>query len=117
VRPSEITHAENPGYSSLLSRAEAKFDEACRAIESGKSDHAYDILSRIPHDGLPSDLADAIRTVSKILDPANSPVEKAERIVQFLPGTIFRVYDDEHGWNDDAMRELADVQMDTSELA
>ena len=29
---------------------------------------------------------------------------------------IFHVYDDENGWNDDAMRELADVQRDASEL-
>lgn len=24
-----------------------------------------------------------------------------------LPGRFFRVYDDKHGWHDDAMRELA----------
>ena len=117
MRLTEITHDENSGRSSLLSRAEAKFDEACRAIESGEWDNAYDILSRIPHDGLPSELTDAIGTMSDILDPANSPDEKVERIVQFLPGMIFQVYDDEHGWNHGALRELADVQKDVSELA
>jgi hypothetical protein len=100
-----------------LSHAEAKFDEACRAIEFGEWDNAYETLSRISQNGLPSELTDAIRTMSDILDPANSPDEKAAKIVQFLPGMIFHVYDDEHGWNDDAMRELADVQRDASELA
>ena len=117
MRLTEITHDENSGRSSLLSRAEAKFDEACRAIESGEWDNAYDILSRIPHDGLPSELTDAIRTMSDILDSANSPHEKAEKIGRFLPGMIFQVYDDEHGWNHGALRELADVQKDVSELA
>ena len=117
MRLTEITHDENPNRSSLLSRAEAKFDEACRAIESGEWNNAYNILSRIPHDGLPSKLTDAIRTINDILDPANSPDEKAKKIVQFLPGMIFPVYDDEYGWNPWAMHELADLQRDASELA
>ncbi|WP_339907166.1 hypothetical protein, partial [Symmachiella dynata] len=89
-----------------------KFDEACRAIESGEWDNAYDILNQIPHDGLPSELTDAIGTMSDILDPANSTDEKADMIVQFLPGSFFHAYDDEHGWDNDAMRELVDVQRD-----
>ena len=114
MRIIEITHSENPDRSSLLSRAEAKFDEACRAIESGEWDNAYNILNRIHRDGLPSELTVAIRTMSDILDPANSPDEKAKKIVQFLPGMIFHVYDDKDSWNDDAMRELTDVQRDAS---
>ena len=55
--------------------------------------------------------------MSDILDPANSLDEKAEKIGRFLPGMIFQVYDDEHGWNHGALRELADVQKDASELA
>ena len=117
MRLAEIAHDETPCPSTLTAKAEAKFDEACRAIESSNWDKAYDILDKLSQQTIPSELADAVRIASEILDPANSPGEKAKRIAQFLPGRLFHVYDDEHGWNDDAMRELADVQRDFSEPA
>ena len=73
----------------------------------GDWDEAHGILDHLSREGLPPELADAARIVSDILDPANSPEEKAKRIARFLPGRYFRVYDDEHGWNDDAMHALA----------
>ena len=117
MRIAEIAHDETPCPSSLTANAEAEFAEACGFIESGDWDKAYEILDRLAHDSVPSELADAARIVSDILDPANSPGEKAKRIAQFLPGRFFRVYDDEHGWHDDAMRELADAQRDLSNPA
>jgi hypothetical protein len=114
MRLTEIAHGENPGRSSLLRQAEAKFNAACQEIESGNWDKAREICEKLSQQALPSELADAVRIMKNILDPANSPSETAKKIAHFLPGRFFRVYDDQNGWNDDAMRELADAQRDLS---
>ena len=76
------------------------------AIESGDWGKAYGIASLLARETLPSELADAVRIMSDILDPSNTSSDTAQKIVQFLPGRLLRVYDDEHGWHEDALREL-----------
>jgi hypothetical protein len=109
MRLAEIAQDENPCPSSLMWQAGIKFDAACKEIESGNWDEAHEIFDKLSQQALPPALTDAARTASDILNPANSPEEKAKRIAQFLPGRFFRVYDDEHGLYDDAIRELADA--------
>ena len=105
----EIAYEEIPCRSSLMPNAEAEFDAACKAIESGDWGKAYEIASLLTRQTLPSELADAVRIMSDILNPANTSNETAQKIVQFLPGRLLRVYDDRHGWHEDALRELVDV--------
>ncbi len=115
MRPFEIANDDSPCRSSLMPNAEAEFDAACRSIESGDWDKAYEIRDLIDRDNLPPGLAEVVRIASDILDPANSPSERAEKIAQFFLGGAFRVYDDEDGWHEEAMRELAGVERRLSE--
>lgn len=94
MRLTEIAHDENPGRSSLLPNAEAEFNKACREISDGDWNKARKICEKLSQQALPGELAEAVRVMNNILDPSNSPSETAEKILQLLPGKIFRVYDD-----------------------
>ena len=117
MKLNEIAHDKNPCLPSLIWQAEVKVDEACGAIESGNWDKAYAIYEKLSQQNLPSEIMDVIRVFGKIVNPSNSPSETAKQLIQFFPGKMFRVYNDEHGWNDDAMRDLAEVQGDVSDPA
>lgn len=115
MRPSEIANDDIPCRSSLMPNAEVEFDAACRSIESGDWDKAYEIFDLLGRESLPPGFAEVVQIASDILDPANSPSERAEKIAQFFLGRAFRVYDDQHGWHEDALRELAEVKRSLSE--
>lgn len=112
VRLAEIANDEISDRSSLMPSAEAEFDAACRAIESGDWDEAYEMLDLLARDTLPSELSGAAGIMSDILDPIYSPNETVEKISQSLMGRAFRVYHDHDDWYEEAMRQLSEVERD-----
>ena len=106
MRLPTIAEGKSGDDSRMLSKAECDFGKACDLIESGSWDEAYTIVARLSQMPLPADLLHAARTMSDILDPANSSEQTAKRILELLPGRVIHLYDDEEGWSGTGLREI-----------
>jgi hypothetical protein len=91
---------------------EEDFARACSLIESREWDQAYAVLSQLRRRRLTPDLAFAVKTASKILDPRNSSEQTAKRLSQLFSGNVIHLYDNKSGWSGDGLRELHTAQQD-----
>ena len=85
MRLTEIIQESSSSESEGIDELEARFDLGMQKIESGEWDEAYKVFTKLAELTLVSDLVHTARMASRILNPANSPEDKAKRIIELMP--------------------------------
>jgi hypothetical protein len=75
-----------------VAEGEASFGRACREIENGNWDRAFQIFDLLTRSRrhLPPGLVEAAAVAKDIVDPRNSPREAARKLLDLMPGRIVR---------------------------